>query len=128
MSARSTSRYNVATMVVRGLALSLLLFAACGSSPDHTLSAKNYVRTCVDVIDCVPVYEGTVGCCGISTTCPNTAIRADQLPKYMSDADGASKCDVQPPCLGGRACAGGRIACANGVCELLEPPTDGAAD
>ena len=84
--------------------------------------------TCVDVIDCVPVYEGLVGCCGLDVTCPNTAIRADQLPKYMSDADQASKCDVEPPCPSGAQCSGGRIACTNGVCALLEPTTDGAVD
>jgi hypothetical protein len=114
-------------MGARGLVLSLLLFAACGRGNNHTLSASNYVRTCVEAIDCVPVYEGTVGCCGLGPTCPNTAIRADELPRYMSDADEASKCDVQPPCLPGGACAG-RIACTNGVCVLLEPETDGAAD
>jgi hypothetical protein len=115
-------------MSTRGLVLSLLMFAACGGNDAHTLSAKNYVRTCVDVIDCVPVYEGPVGCCGLSLTCPNTAIRADQLPKYTSDADQASRCDVEPPCPSGSQCSGGRIACTNGVCELLEPTKDGAAD
>ena len=115
-------------MSARGLALSLFLVAACDGSVNHTLSATSYVRTCVDVIDCVPVYVGPVGCCGIGITCPNTAIRADQLPRYMSDADAAGKCSVQPPCPGGLMCPDGRVACTNGVCEILQPDSDGAAD
>jgi len=113
-------------MSARGLALSLLLLAACGDSTNHTLAAKNYVRTCVDVIDCVPVYEGPVGCCGLAVTCPNTAIRADQLPKYMSDANQAAKCEVEPPCPETTRCLDGRVACSNGTCALLEPGTGGA--
>ncbi|HTA19009.1 MAG TPA: hypothetical protein VK989_06935 [Polyangia bacterium] len=114
-------------MSPRALILTLFMFTSCGGADSHTLSANNYVRTCVDVIDCVPVYEGPVGCCGLAVTCPNAAIRSDQLPKYMSDADQASKCDVEPPCVPSPMCVGGRVACTNGACALLEP-TDGGAD
>jgi hypothetical protein len=108
------------------VALALFL-VGCGSTAgteSHHISA-NYDRACASVADCVPVFEGTVGCCGLSLTCPNTAIRADALAKYMSDAERASKCDIQPPCPSGPMCASGRIVCQAGACAL-EVPSDAA--
>lgn len=77
------------------LAVLLPYGATCGSSsPSHVLAAKNYDRKCTTVADCVPIFEGTVGCCGPG--CPNTAISAASLPKFMSDLEMASHCDVHP--------------------------------
>jgi len=110
------------------VALALFL-VGCGSpagTESHHISA-NYDRACASVADCVPVFEGTVGCCGLSLTCPNTAIRADALAKYMSDAESASKCDIQPPCPPGGMCTSGRVVCQAGTCSLESPPPDAAA-
>ena len=113
--------------VVKVVALLLACLAGCGSSVDHTVSAKNYDRSCADVVDCFAIYEGQLGCCGLSVTCPNTAISTDALARYMSDAARASMCSVQPPCPSGGGCTGGRVACTSGVCALLFPSDAGAA-
>ena len=79
--------------LVGALVLSFVAVAPCGSSspPSGTteIAAKNYPHTCASVADCFPVYEGPVGCCGGG--CANAAIRADALPKYMSDVNTATR-------------------------------------
>jgi hypothetical protein len=104
------------------------LAAACGSgTPAHYVDTKSYGRTCTTVADCFAVYEGPVGCCGGG--CPNTAIRADLLPKYMSAFDEAMKCSVQPPCPppDPSLCVG-RLSCDNGVCQLEQRTDAGSGD
>ena len=80
-----------------GALLGLCLAAACGAgTPSHYVDTKGYSLSCTSVADCFAVYVGPVGCCGGG--CPNTAIRAVDLQKYMSAFDQAMKCSVQPPC------------------------------
>jgi len=106
---------------------------ACGASSRPTsVAAKNYDRKCGSVADCVPVYEGPVGCCGVSG-CPNTAISQVALAKYTFDFSRATNCGGMQACpngtrLGGNACQDGRVACDNGVCILAMPPSDAAID
>jgi hypothetical protein len=118
----------MSSTLAKRLRIALALFVVgCGSTADgesHHVSA-NYDRKCASVADCVPVFEGTVGCCGLALTCPNTAIRADALAQYMSAAERASKCAVQPPCPSGGMCTSGRIVCQAGTCAL-EVPSDAA--
>jgi hypothetical protein len=98
--------------------------------PPGSIAAKNYDRTCLSVADCVPVYEGPVGCCG--GECPNTAIAQVALARYTMDVGLAAACGgVQPPCgplPGGNECPDGRVTCDNGVCILAMPPSDAATD
>src|ERR1700746_901531 len=57
-------------------ALLLSAFAVVACAPDpptSSIAAKNYERKCASVADCVPVYEGHIGCCG-GGECPNTVI------------------------------------------------------
>jgi hypothetical protein len=106
----------------------LCLAAACGSSSSsnaHAVAAKNYSQKCASVADCFAVYVGPVGCCGGG--CPNVAIRADALPKYMSDFNTATHCDVTPPCTPPLSCATGRVECVSGMCQL-EAPDASATD
>ncbi|HSZ81229.1 MAG TPA: hypothetical protein VLA14_03055 [Polyangia bacterium] len=105
---------------------------AVDAASSHAVAAKDYPQSCADVIDCAPITEGVIGCCGLEA-CPNAAIRADAVARYMSDLDARTPhCIPAPPCLALPPCAGGRIACTNGVCELLEPSqgqtTDGATN
>jgi hypothetical protein len=111
------------------LTVLLPFVGTCGSSsPRNVVSAKNYLRNCTTVADCVPVYEGPVGFCGGG--CPNTSIRADALPKFMSDFNMASQSNAPAPCPQGSQaslCDTGRVACVSGVCQLETPdasPTD----
>src|SRR5260221_12145025 len=107
---------------------------ACGaSSPPTSVAAKNYDRKCGSVADCVPVYEGLVGCCG-GGQCPNTAIAQVALAKYTAALGLAATCTgVQPPCPditrpGGNGCQVGRFTCDNGIFILAMPPSDAATD
>jgi hypothetical protein len=112
------------------VALALTL-AGCGGAaapPSHLIEAKNYDRSCASVADCVPIFEGTLGCCGLGATCPNAAISADALPKYASDAQRASTCMVPSACPDIIIrCAAGRITCTEGTCALEQPPSDASA-
>jgi hypothetical protein len=118
-------------------ALLLFAFAIVACAPDpppSSIAAKNYERKCASVADCVPVYEGHIGCCG-GGECPNTAIAQVALATYTADAARAATCaGGQPPCTGvdvtrpGDGCQGGRIACDNGICTLKMLPSDAATD
>src|SRR6476620_2613736 len=67
------------------------------STDDHTIKASAYNRRCSTDQDCVPVFEGTIGCCGPS--CPNTAINASDQPRYTADVNARRPiCNPQPPC------------------------------
>jgi hypothetical protein len=116
--------------LVGALLLSVVAVASCGSSspPSGTteIAAKNYARDCATVADCFAVYEGPVNCCGGG--CPNAAIRADALPKYMSDVTTALHCGVALACpLGIILCQTGRVGCVAGVCAF-EAPDGGATN
>ena len=99
----------------------LLALAGCGSPAPHSIAAADYDQTCQAVVDCVPVAEGTIGCCGLES-CPNAAIRQDALAGYMSDlAARTPHCTPEPPCAPPPVDCSGRVACTNGVCALLVP-------
>jgi hypothetical protein len=94
------------------------------------LSASDYSHTCNEVADCIPVYLGPLDCCTI--TCPNATISAAAMDQYQSDLNHrAPMCGPHGPCINhGRplSCSSdGRIACENGTCVLLFPPTDGGS-
>jgi hypothetical protein len=110
-----------------GLAAVLVLtLAGCGGAApsNHLIEGKNYDRSCASVADCMPVLEGTLGCCGLALTCPNTAISVDALAKYTSDVDRATKCEGQSTCpgRGGANPCMGRVTCQSGTCALESPP------
>jgi|SRR5450432_3197374 len=110
-----------------------LTLAGCGGTaatpPNHLIEAKNYDRACASVAECAPVLEGTLGCCGLALTCPNTAISVNALAKYTSDVDRATKCEGMSTCpgRGGANPCMGRVTCQSGTCALESPP-DAAVD
>ena len=106
----------------RRLAVALLLaLAGCGSPAPHSIAAADYDQKCQAVVDCVPIAEGTIGCCGLES-CPNAAIRQDALARYTSDLEARTpRCTPPPPCAPPPVDCSGRVACTNGVCALLVP-------
>jgi hypothetical protein len=112
----------------RRLAVALLLaLAGCGSPAPHSIAAADYDQTCQAVVDCVPIAEGPIGCCGLES-CPNAAIRQDALARYTSDLEARTpRCTPPPPCAPPPVDCTGRVACTNGVCALLVPGGNGAS-
>jgi hypothetical protein len=107
-----------------------LTLAGCGAAPpNHDIRAENYDRKCATVADCLPIIEGTAGCCGFGIACPNTAINRGALETYVSDVQSATTCGVQPPCPnpGQEGPCSGRIACTAGMCALETPTADAAS-
>jgi hypothetical protein len=124
----------VDTVLARwGALLGLCLAAACGSgtpshdaaAPSRTVDTKGYSLSCTSVADCFAVYTGAIGCCGAG--CPNTAIRAVDLQKYMSTLAQVPSCTIQPPCVSLDPNCDGRLSCNAGVCEF-DLPDAGAGD
>ena len=120
-------RSSLAARLCAALALTL---AGCGGAApsNHLIEAKNYDRSCASVADCSPVFEGTLGCCGLALTCPNTAISVNALAKYTSDVDRATKCEALSTCpaRGGPNPCTGRVTCQSGTCALEMPSFDAA--
>jgi hypothetical protein len=98
----------------------------------HSIDTTSYSRACAGVEDCIAVFEGPIGCC--ESNCPNTAIRADVLAKYMNafDAVSVATCNGGAPTCGPRegppVCPDGRVDCVAGICQFETPPTDAATD
>jgi hypothetical protein len=111
-----------------GVAGILRLCLAC-SSHDHSISTKAYDRTCAVDSDCVPVYEGTIGCC--RGGCANAAINGNSLTTYLDDLNTRTPvCTPAPfcPAVTDDICHAG-AACHNQVCEFVSTadasmPTD----
>jgi hypothetical protein len=103
----------------------LLALAACSATPSgRGISVEGYDRSCASVADCVPVVAAPVGCC--DSACPNAAVSATAATTYEADRTAAETkaCPGTPPCganPGGPACPSARVACANGLCEVLVP-------
>jgi len=110
------------------IVLFALILSGCKAEPfaQTALYAKDYDQGCATVADCVPVLEGPAECCRLD--CPNAAIALDALAMFKGDYGRAAMCPPNSTCPGlgaDHACEAGRIACTNGRCELLSPPTDG---
>jgi hypothetical protein len=83
----------------------------------RSVAAADYPRTCTSVADCVPVYEGQLGCC--DQGCANTAIRADAMALYAADVGRRTPiCYPVPPCVAPPQCPDRRVTCEGGVCGL----------
>lgn len=106
--------------------LVLVLIAGC-SEAKHSISASDYDRSCSADADCVAIYEGSIGCCGV-VACPNAAINAADSERYMSDvASRTETCSPAPPCVAPIDCPTIHPVCSNQVCELSSnaPSGDG---
>jgi hypothetical protein len=119
-------RATLAGLTGRIVVLALWLAGCSGAAapPNHDIRAKNYDRKCATVADCLPIIEGTAGCCGFGIACPNTAINRGALETYVSDVQSATTCAAPPQCPnpGPQGPCSGRIACTAGLCAL-EPTT-----
>jgi hypothetical protein len=93
---------------------------------EHAVHASDYERACASSSDCVPVYEGSIGCCGGGE--PNTAITKTSGAAYQKDfAARAPECEPTPceaPAVGTAY-----AICTQSVCELLRrDDTDAGPD
>ena len=112
--------------VYRALLLTPLVLG-CGSSASsssHAIAVSVQDRSCSSDADCVPVYEGALGCCGGG--CPNSAINKTAYPDY--EADVASRepvCVPALPCvfLSNDVCKAG-AACRDGLCQFASQAAD----
>jgi len=97
------------------------------SSGDHSVFASEFQRGCSVASDCVPIYEGALGCCG--GACPNAAINQASYAAYESAvAKRTPKCSPEPPCvfIPDDVCMAGAI-CAGGTCAFVQLGADAAS-
>lgn len=105
----------------------VLLFGTSCTPGSPAIAARSYARSCTSDVDCFPVAEGPVTCCGLG--CASTAIRQDQMGKFTMDlareiADACAAYAELPTCPA-LACKLIPAACAHGVCELAAGSPDG---
>jgi len=103
------------------------LAGACNSTDSRSVSACEFNRSCTVDSDCVPVYEGTLGCCGPG--CSNSAINTASYGAYQSAVAGREPtCSTAFPCaqLTDAICRSGAV-CAGGTCQLKEIPADASS-
>ena len=103
-------------------------FGGCNSE-SHSIAASEFQQSCAADSDCVPVYEGTIGCCGVGN-CPNAAVNR---VGYSSYETAVSKriptCSPPRPCPFlsqteiAIECHAGAI-CSNGTCTFAQTGTD----
>jgi hypothetical protein len=90
-----------------------------GTASPPVISASAYDHTCGEVADCVAVYQGQVICCTLEIQCPNAVIRSTELERYQRDEKALeTNCGTGTCPSRGDPCPG-RLACTNGVCQLL---------
>ena len=106
----------------------LLLTSILGCDASHTVAVSPSQRVCSTDSDCVPVYEGTLGCCGPG--CANAAINKTSYAGYQATiASRAPTCTPPPPCAGlsDQLCKAGAV-CRNGTCEFASLTADAQGD
>jgi hypothetical protein len=112
---------------MRKLLLLMALLAGCGSSTTtHTVAISASGKSCTTDSDCVPAFEGPVGCCG--PDCPNSAINMASYAAYQADLARANPmCYPPPPCvaLNDIVCRASAV-CRNGTCEFSTLLLDGS--
>jgi len=106
-------------------------FGGCNSDT-HTIAASEFQQSCSADSDCVPVYQGTIGCCGVGGSCPNAAVNQVGYSAYESAvANRIPTCSPARPCALltsadiAIACRAGAI-CSNGTCTFEQTGTDAA--
>src|SRR6478752_6318231 len=100
---------------------------SCHSDGNHRIAASEFQQSCTVASDCVPVYEGTLSCCGGS--CPNAAVNQVGYSAYESARESRTPtCNPQPPCPATDvACIAG-ATCSNGTCVVAPFGTNDAGD
>jgi len=101
--------------------------SGCNSGGNHSIAASEFQQSCSVDSDCVPVYEGTLGCCG---ACANAAVNQVGYTAYQKAAsDRRPTCNVQPPCpaFTDVLCKAGAI-CSNGTCAFEHVEPDASTD
>ena len=121
-----TPRGNTMDRNIRRFAA--LVFVLFGCDASHTVSATDYNLSCVTASDCLPIYQGALGCCGFITTCPNAAINRADSAKYMNDVmTRTPSCSPPRPCGSVTNCGTPPAECPNSLC-VLPSQGDAAAD
>lgn len=110
-----------------GYALSLVLMigGGCTSAVPHSISTSEFQRSCSVDADCVPVYEGTLTCCGLGE-CPNAAINQSSFTAYKSTAAARKPTCDGVPCLAITILCKSAAVCTGGTCAFEHPGTDAA--
>jgi hypothetical protein len=116
------------TLLVCLLAAAIGGCHSSGSLTDEnrSITASEFQQSCTVASDCVPVYEGTLSCCGGS--CPNAAVNQVGHDAYeVALASRTPVCNPEPPCaaLTDVICQSGAI-CENGTCKFYPAGTDDA--
>jgi hypothetical protein len=108
--------------LLAALVLTVASSVGCGSGSSaggNSINAAEFGRSCLAASECVPVYSGTLGCCG--SGCPNAAINASSYSLYEADVTASlPACDngsLPCPELDATGC-GVDVACTYGVCEI----------
>ena len=108
----------------------LVLIVGCGTSPpasDHSIALSAFDRSCAGDADCVPAYEGPIGCC---RACPNSAINQSAYTDYEAAvARSTPICTPALPCvaINNDICKAGAV-CRSGTCEFASLAADAASD
>jgi hypothetical protein len=100
-------------------------FGGC-SSETHSIEASEFQRSCSVDSDCVAIYEGTIGCCGLG--CPNAAVNQVGYSAYETAVSTRTPtCSPRPPCNYSRPVCRGGVACSNGTCTFNPLAPDASA-
>ena len=107
------------------LILVLMVGGGCTSAVAHSISTSEFQRSCSVDSDCVPVYEGTLTCCGLGE-CPNAAINQLSYTAYKSTAASRKPTCNGVPCLAITIICKSAAICTGGTCAFEQPGIDAA--
>jgi hypothetical protein len=107
------------------LILVLMVGGGCTSAVAHSISTSEFQRSCSVDSDCVPVYEGTLTCCGLGE-CPNAAINQLSYTAYKSSAASRKPTCDGVPCLAITITCKSAAICTGGTCAFEQPGIDAA--
>jgi len=96
-----------------------------GSGENHSIAASEFQQSCTVDSDCVPVFQGTLSCCGGS--CPNAAVNQVGYSAYESAvAIRTPTCNPEPPCAVTDVFCKSAAICAGGTCAFTTAGTNDA--
>jgi hypothetical protein len=121
----SARRLRLRWPLKHALILVLMVGGGCTSAVTHSISTSEFQRSCSVDSDCVPVYEGTLTCCGLGE-CPNDAINQFSYTAYKSTAASRKPSCEGVPCLAITIICKSAAICTGGTCAFEQSGTDAA--